>query len=46
VKQNRCKGQTSDEAMLVQRAVSHDAETFGGLDGMHVDRLYGHIEIA
>ena len=40
--QNRSEGQTSDEDMLVQRTVGHDAEASGGLDGMHVDRVYGH----
>ena len=44
--QNRFEGQTSDEAMLVQRAIGHDAEAFGRLYDMHVDRVYGHIEIA
>ena len=40
---NRSEGQTSDEAMLVQRAIGHDAEAFGRLYDMHVDRVYGHI---
>ena len=44
--QNRSEGQTSDEAMLVQRAIGHDAEAFGRLYDMHVDRVYRHIEIA
>jgi RNA polymerase sigma factor (sigma-70 family) len=43
VNQNRSEGQTSDEAMLVQRAISHDAEAFGTLYDMHVDRVYKHI---
>jgi len=29
--------------MLVQRAVEHDAEAFGKLYDMHVDRIYKHI---
>ncbi|HUW45824.1 MAG TPA: sigma-70 family RNA polymerase sigma factor [Dehalococcoidia bacterium] len=29
--------------MLVQRAVGHDAEAFGRLYDMHVDRVYRHI---
>jgi RNA polymerase sigma-70 factor (ECF subfamily) len=37
------EGQTSDEAVLVQKAVGHDAEAFGKLYDMHVDRLYRHI---
>ena len=41
--QNRSEGQTSDEAMLVQRAIGHDAEAFGRLYDMHVDRVYRHI---
>ena len=43
MKQNRSEGQTSDEAMLVQRAIGHDAEAFGRLYDMHVDRVYRHI---
>ena len=43
--QNRSEGQTSDEAMLVQRAIGHNAEAFGRLYDMNVDRVYGHIEI-
>jgi len=43
VNQNRSEGQTSDEAMLVQRAIGHDAEAFGRLYDMHVDRVYRHI---
>jgi len=43
VNQNRSEGQTSDEVMLVQRAVGHDAEAFGRLYDMHVDRVYRHI---
>lgn len=41
--QNRSESRTSDEAMLVQRAVEHDAEAFGKLYDMHVDRIYKHI---
>jgi len=43
VKQNRSEGQTSDEAILVQRAIGHDAEAFGRLYDMNVDRVYRHI---
>jgi len=43
VNQNRSEGQTADEAMLVQRAISYDAEAFGRLYDMHVDRVYRHI---
>jgi len=43
VNQNRSEGQTSDEAMLVQKAIGHDAEAFGRLYDMHVDRVYRHI---
>ncbi len=41
--QNRSEGQTSDEALLVQRAVGHDTEAFGRLYDMHVNRVYRHI---
>ncbi len=41
--QNHSESRTSDEAMLVQRAVEHDAEAFGKLYDMHVDRIYKHI---
>ena len=41
--QNRSEGTTSDEAILVQRAIGHDAEAFGRLYDMHVDRVYRHI---
>ena len=41
--QNRSEGQPSDEAMLVQRAIGHDAEAFGRLYDIHVDRVYRHI---
>jgi RNA polymerase sigma-70 factor (ECF subfamily) len=43
VNQNRSEGKTSDEAMLVQKAIGHDAEAFGRLYDMHVDRVYRHI---
>jgi RNA polymerase sigma-70 factor (ECF subfamily) len=43
VNQNRSEGQTSDEVILVQRAVGHDAEAFGKLYDMHVDRVFRHI---
>jgi len=43
VDQNHSEGRTSDEAMLVQRAIGHDAEAFGKLYDMHVDRVYRHI---
>jgi DNA-directed RNA polymerase specialized sigma24 family protein len=43
VNQNRSEGQTSDEAMLVQKAIGHDAEAFGRLYDMHVDRVYRNI---
>ena len=41
--QNRSEGTTSDEAILVQKAIGHDAEAFGRLYDMHVDRVYRHI---
>jgi len=43
VNQNRSEGTTSDEAILVQKAISHDAEAFGRLYDMHVDRVYRNI---
>jgi hypothetical protein len=46
VNHNRYEGQTLDEAMLVQRAIGHDAKAFGRLYDIHVDRVYGYIEIA
>jgi hypothetical protein len=46
VNQNRYEGQTLDGAMLVQRAIGHDAKAFGRLYDIHVDRVYGYIEIA
>jgi RNA polymerase sigma-70 factor (ECF subfamily) len=43
VYRNPSEGQASDEATLVQRAIGHDAEAFGRLYDIHVDRLYRHI---
>jgi RNA polymerase sigma-70 factor (ECF subfamily) len=43
VYQNRSEGQTADEAMLLQKAIGHDAEAFGRLYDMHVNRVYRHI---
>jgi RNA polymerase sigma-70 factor (ECF subfamily) len=43
VNQNRSEEKTSDEAMLVQKAIGHDAEAFGRLYDMHVDRVYRNI---
>jgi len=43
VNQNHSEERTSDEAVLVQRAVRRDAEAFGRLYDMHVDRVYRHI---
>jgi RNA polymerase sigma-70 factor (ECF subfamily) len=40
---NHSEGQTSDEATLVRRAIDHDAEAFGKLYDMHIDRVYRHI---
>jgi RNA polymerase sigma factor (sigma-70 family) len=40
---NRSEGQASDESMLVQKAIAHDANAFGKLYDMHVDRVYRHI---
>jgi hypothetical protein len=36
------EGRTSDEVMLVQRAIGHDAEAFGRLYDMHVHTICGH----
>ncbi|MFW6125617.1 MAG: RNA polymerase sigma factor [Chloroflexota bacterium] len=33
----------TEEAILVQRAIRHDAEAFGRLYDMHVDRIYRHV---
>jgi RNA polymerase sigma-70 factor (ECF subfamily) len=43
VNQNHSEEQTSDEVLLVQRAIGRDAEAFGRLYDMHVDRVYRHI---
>jgi len=43
VYQNRSEEHASDEAVLVQRAIGHDAGAFGRLYDMHVDRVYRHI---
>jgi RNA polymerase sigma-70 factor (ECF subfamily) len=43
VNQNCSKEPTSNEGVLVQRAIGHDAEAFGRLYDMHVDRVYRHI---
>jgi RNA polymerase sigma-70 factor (ECF subfamily) len=43
VNQNRSGAQVSDEAALLQRAVQHDAEAFGRLYDIHVDRVYRHL---
>ncbi len=36
-------GETSEEAILVRRATKHDADAFGRLYVLHVDRVYRHI---
>jgi len=43
VYQNCPDGSTSDETMLVQRAIGYDTEAFGRLYDMHVNRLYRHV---
>jgi RNA polymerase sigma-70 factor (ECF subfamily) len=43
VYQNNSEGQALDEAMLVQKAIGHDANAFGRLYDMYVDRVYRHI---
>jgi RNA polymerase sigma-70 factor (ECF subfamily) len=43
VNQNHSEEQTSDGAMLVQRAIGRDVEAFGRLYDMHVDRVYRYI---
>jgi len=43
VHQDRSEGQAADEAILVERAIGHDADAFGKLYDMHVDRVYRHI---
>jgi RNA polymerase sigma factor (sigma-70 family) len=40
---NPSEGQASDEAVLVRRAVGRDAEAFGRLYDMHIDRVYRHV---
>ena len=40
---NNSEGQISEEAILVERAIGHDADAFGRLYDMHVDRVYRHI---
>lgn len=41
--QNHPDELTSEEAILVQRAIGHDAEAFGKLYDMHINRLYRHV---
>jgi len=36
-------GLTSDEAILVHKAINRDAEAFGRLYDMHVNRVYRHV---
>jgi RNA polymerase sigma factor (sigma-70 family) len=43
VQDNPAEGQAADEAMLVERAITHDADAFGKLYDIHVDRVYRHI---
>jgi RNA polymerase sigma factor (sigma-70 family) len=43
VHRDRSEEPTSDEAMLVQRAIRHDPEAFGRLYDIHIDRVYRHI---
>ncbi|MFP3880656.1 MAG: RNA polymerase sigma factor [Dehalococcoidia bacterium] len=40
---NHSERQAPDEVILVQRAVGHDADAFGKLYDMHIDRVYRHI---
>jgi len=40
---NHSERQAQDEIILVQRAVGHDADAFGKLYDMHIDRVYRHI---
>lgn len=40
---NGSESQTPEETVLVQRAVAHDADAFGKLYDMHIDRVYRHI---
>ena len=41
--QKHSEGKTSNEAMLVQKAIGHDANAFGRLYDMYVDRVYRNI---
>ncbi len=43
VRETRGEEQASDEAVLVHRVTGRDAEAFGRLYDMHVDRVYRHI---
>ncbi len=43
VHETRGEEQASDEAVLVHRVTGRDAEAFGRLYDMHVDRVYRHI---
>ena len=40
---DRSEGTASDEAILVRKAIGHDAEAFGRLYDMHIDRVYRNI---
>jgi len=33
----------ADDALLIQRAISRDADAFGRLYDMYVDRVYRHL---
>lgn len=41
--ENRSEEPISNESALVQRAINHDAQAFGRLYDMHVNRVYRHI---
>ena len=41
--QNNSEGQALDESILVQKAIGHDANAFGRLYDMYVDRVYRNI---
>jgi len=43
VYQNNSEGQALDESILVQKAIGHDANAFGRLYDMYVDRVYRNI---
>jgi len=43
VNRDRSEETASNEAALLQRAIGHDAEAFGRLYDIHVDRVYRHI---